>query len=445
MKHAKKLLVFFIVSCIALTALSATGASEKPVTQEPKSLDILWRIGGSGEYMNPAIEEFKKLYPDVEIKLEYNPRAQEVLRPRLIAGDPPDVFQVNVGTFDFFGAIEEGKLRKLDDLMQMSPVGETGTIADKLQSNVMDALKSDGHYYIVSDNLFLSGLFYDKALFDKYGWQEPETWDEFVSLCEQIKKDTPNVAPLVFPGMYPYYLTNSFFLPSVASLGGQKAIKDLNNLEPGFFISDPFYQTALRIQYMRDNGFFMHGLIALSHTESQMEFINHRAAMLGAGSWVYNEMAGNWPEGFKLTAMVAPTKVKSGDKGYMRASNSYIAIPSDAKNPEAAIELLRILYSEPIRKQVANEYSMIIPVESITAGLNLADEVLNAFALLDKPENELFITPYEVWYNPFNTTFQDQLVSLIMGNIDAKKFCESMEAAAEQMRKDPEIKKYRLD
>lgn len=442
MKMCRTLVVLFIVSIVALSALGAAGATE--AAEDAKSLDILWRIGGSGEYMNPAIDEFKRLHPDVEIKLEYNPRAQEVLRPRLIAGDPPDVFQVNVGTFDFFGAIEEGQLRQLDDLMEMTPLGETGKIKDKLQSDVMNALKSDGHYYIVSDNLYLSGLFYDKALFDKYGWKEPETWNEFIALCEQIKKDAPDIAPLVFPGMYPYYLTNSFFLPSVASFGGLQAIKDLNNLEPGFFTSDPFYQTAKRIEYMRDHGYFMHGLIALSHTEAQMEFINHRAAMLGAGSWVYNEMAGNWPEGFKLTAMVAPTKVKSGDDGYMRASNSYIAIPSDAKNPEMAIELLRILYSEPIRKQVANEYSMIIPVETITEGLNLADEVLNAFALLDDPTNKLFITPFEVWYNPFSTMFQDQLVSLIMGNINAEKFCQSVEAAAEQMRKDPDIKKYRL-
>jgi hypothetical protein len=31
-----------------------------------------------------------------------------------------------------------------------------------------------------------------------------------------------------------------------------------------------------------------------------------------------------------------------------------------------------------------------------------------------------------------------------MGNINAEKFCQSVEAAAEQMRKDPDIKKYRL-
>lgn len=224
-----------------------------------ETLDILWRIGGIGEYMNPAIEEFKEMYPDVEVKLEYNPRAEEVLRPRLISGDPPDIFQVNVGTFDFFGAIEEGKLMILDDVLDMTPVGESITIGDKLQSNVMDALKSDGHYYIVSDNLHLSGVLYDQALFAEHGWKVPETWDDFVALCKQIKKDTPDIAPFVFPGMYPYYLTNSFLLSNVATFGGQQAIKDLNNLKPGFFTSDPFYKTAQRIQYMRDNGFFHKG------------------------------------------------------------------------------------------------------------------------------------------------------------------------------------------
>ncbi len=441
MKKTRVIVSIFLVLFVSLATLGATGAKEAP---KGEVLDILWRIGGQGEYMNPAIEKFKEMYPNVEVKLEYNPKAEDVLRPRLISGNPPDIFQVNVGTFDFFGAIEEGKLRVLDDVMKMTPVGESITIGDKLQSNVMDALKSDGHYYIVSDNLNLSGLLYDKALFAKYGWKVPETWDQFVALCEQIKKDAPNIAPVVFPGMYPYYLTNAFFLSNVASFGGQQAIKDLNNLTPGFFTSAPFVKAAERIQYMRDHGYFHKGLIALSHTESQMEFINHRAAMLAAGSWVFNEMAGNWPPGFELESMLHPTKIKAGDPGYMRASNSYVAISADAKNPEMAIELLRILYSEPIRKQVAKDYTMIIPVESISEGLDLPKEVLSAFALLDEPLNELFITPYEVWYNPFNTTFQDLISSLVMGNIDAKKFSESMEAAAEQVRKDSSIKKYKL-
>lgn len=440
MKKVRVIGLIILVMFVSLTAVSAAGAKE----QKAETLDILWRIGGIGEYMNPAIEEFKKMYPDVEVKLEYNPRAEEVLRPRLISGNPPDIFQVNVGTFDFFGAIEEGKLRILDDVFATTPIGETITIGEKLQSNVMDALKSDGHYYIVSDNLNLAGMLYDKALFAKHGWKVPETWDQFVALCKQIQTDTPDIAPFVFPGMYPYYFTNSFFLSSVATFGGQKAIKDLNNLEPGFFTSEPFVKTAERVEFMRDNGFFHKGLIALSHTEAQMEFINHRAAMLGAGSWVFNEMKGNWPEGFELSSMMPPTKLKAGDTGYMRASNSYIAIPSDAKNPEMAIELLRILYSEPIRKRVAKEYSMIIPVENISSGLELSKEVLSAYSLIDQPQNELFITPYEVWYNPFNTTFQDMLSALVMGNIDAKKFSESMEAAADQVRKDSSIRKYRL-
>ena len=30
---------------------------------------------------------------------------------------------------------------------------------------------------------------YNRDMFKKYGWKIPETWDEFISLCKQIKSD----------------------------------------------------------------------------------------------------------------------------------------------------------------------------------------------------------------------------------------------------------------
>lgn len=56
MKKTRVIVSIFLVLFVSLATLGATGAKEAP---KGEVLDILWRIGGQGEYMNPAIEKFK--------------------------------------------------------------------------------------------------------------------------------------------------------------------------------------------------------------------------------------------------------------------------------------------------------------------------------------------------------------------------------------------------
>ena len=41
-----------------------------------------------------------------------------------------------------------------------------------------------------------AGVLYNRAMFEEYGWEIPETWDEFIALCEQIQSE--GIQPLYF-------------------------------------------------------------------------------------------------------------------------------------------------------------------------------------------------------------------------------------------------------
>src|SRR5690606_34721013 len=45
-------------------------------------------------------------------------------------------------------------------------------------------------------------------------------------------------------------------------------------------------------------GYFPAGVAALNHTQSQMQVMQHKAAMVATGDWVGNEMTEFTPEGF---------------------------------------------------------------------------------------------------------------------------------------------------
>ena len=41
-----------------------------------------------------------------------------------------------------------------------------------------------------------AGVLYNKDMFAEHGWEIPQTWDEFISLCEEIQNE----------GIHPLYL-----------------------------------------------------------------------------------------------------------------------------------------------------------------------------------------------------------------------------------------------
>jgi len=54
----------------------------------------------------------------------------------------------------------------------------------------------DGNKYLVPWNTYPWAVFYRKSLFEEKGWEIPTTWDDFLSLCEAIKKD--GITPIAF-------------------------------------------------------------------------------------------------------------------------------------------------------------------------------------------------------------------------------------------------------
>ena len=54
-----------------------------------------------------------------------------------------------------------------------------------------------------------------------------------------------------------------------------------------------------RIYEMGKKGYFAEGLAALTHTQSQMQVVQEKAAMVSTGTWVENEMEEAAPADFK--------------------------------------------------------------------------------------------------------------------------------------------------
>lgn len=100
------------------------------------------------------------------------------------------------GMFTWWGGyqletlVENGLVEDLTDLWKdyITPAGVSADIAD--------AFTYDGRIYATPYSILYNVILYNKAVFDKAGVKEPETFDEFLQVCETLKAS--GVTPIAF-------------------------------------------------------------------------------------------------------------------------------------------------------------------------------------------------------------------------------------------------------
>ena len=320
--------------------------------------------------------------------------------------------------------------------------GSDKTVREIANPDIVNAVSVNGGNYLISCNENVGGLYYNKAMFDEHGWEVPQTWDEFVALCAEIK--AAGIAPLAYPGMYPYYF-DCFLFPQILALGdGEETLKDYNNLKPGFWTSEPVKQAMERVEFLRDNGYFLDNLIGLSHTETQMEFINGNVAIICCGSWLENEMSDSWPEGFDLHFMITPATANASDERFIQLSGHLFGFPSAAKNKEWNSEFLAAYFSEESAVKVAKECGVVICPEYVAENEEIREalpkSVVETFTQVN--ENSGYYMLASKWYSEWYSEYQNLLDQLVDGQISADEFCTTMEQNTEALRNDSSIAKY---
>ncbi len=140
----------------------------------------------------------------------------------------------------------------------------------------------DGIYGIATGMTLMNGIFYNKALFEENGWTEPTTWDEFVTLCDNIK--ATGLAPLTVGGgdTWPVQMSANAIVDSVEE-GGDEA------LAKGLWEGTRTYtdETSLKV-YNREVQFLSYmeeGFMGVAYSDVPARFVAGKAAMLYDGSW----------------------------------------------------------------------------------------------------------------------------------------------------------------
>lgn len=195
--------IALIFALTAVTVLSGCGSKDKgedKQTDSGGSKSI--RVSTSANSGRPGLEavapEFEKK-SGIKVQTEFGDLGTDTytseLMTQLQSGSAPDVFAAFAGTGT--SSPNVGTLAKENSLLDISDTEYAKNVAGTATE---DAVTIDGKVYAACLGVQFGVIIYNTDLFEQYGLEIPETWDDLMGLVAKIKEAAPDKTPIAFGG-----------------------------------------------------------------------------------------------------------------------------------------------------------------------------------------------------------------------------------------------------
>ncbi|CCZ63007.1 extracellular solute-binding protein [Hungatella hathewayi] len=313
--------------------------------------------------MNYAVEQFNKNTTSgyrVETVAVQNDNYKEKLVIAMSSGECPDMYTSWTGG-PLVEYIESGFAQPLDGLFEESGMSE------RLMEGAVAQGTYDGHVYgIPVINVSVTGLFYNKDIFEKYNLSEPKTLEELEVVCDT----------LVSNGITPFALANlekwvgSYYYMYLATrYGGLDAFKNAAS-GTGSFEDECFVKAGETIRDWVKKGYFPEGVNSLSWNDGMAKqlFYQEKAAMMLTGSGMSSVFMNDSEEFFnKLSWIPFPIEADSDiDPTLMIGTlgDQFVSFNCTGEKLAAALECVSY-YSTAEGSKFMAEKGKIPPVKGI--------------------------------------------------------------------------------
>ncbi|WP_233267388.1 ABC transporter substrate-binding protein [Paraglaciecola sp. L3A3] len=155
-----------------------------------QQLKIAASISNSSQraaYYN-LIQAFEDANPNIQIKItSYTSEEYKANFPKMLVSNQYDVLYWHAGE-RLFEYIEQNKIAAIDHIIAAD---EMAQLYDKA---VIDAVSFKGKSFALPISYYQIGFYYFKPLFSKFDLSEPQNWQQFLAVCEALKKN--NITPI---------------------------------------------------------------------------------------------------------------------------------------------------------------------------------------------------------------------------------------------------------
>jgi N-acetylglucosamine transport system substrate-binding protein len=246
------------------------------------------------------------------------------------------------------------------------------------------------------------------------------------------------MAPYVHDAVHGYY-PRWALMASIWKSAGKQAVIDIDNLKDNAWKADGVLAGLQPWEKLVKDKLLLPG--KLDHTQSQQAWLDGKAAFIQVGTWLKNEMAATIPPGFELTLSDYWSNASDkAPKDVFAGSGEGFVVPSKAPNKDAAKEFLRAVLSKAGSAKFAELTKSLASTKG--SGDNVQDSALaSANNVIKNATNDLISVKFPDFYADLDKESQNLSEELMAGRLTAQQFVDKMQAAANKVAKDPNVKK----
>jgi raffinose/stachyose/melibiose transport system substrate-binding protein len=438
MKKSRKWLAMGLAfSMIAgLTGCGGSSSASKSVSagskgdMEVKTFRVLmytdWYKAGWQALEQHINENSKELGFKLEIsKIQGGSQGDQVLQTKFATDDLPDIIQVYKP--QWVESYANG-LDKLVDLTGLECVSE-------YDEKALDGtFKYNGKLYAVPiDSVVLSGVFYNKKVFEKAGVKIPQTWDELLAVCEKVKAQ--GVTPVYYSGKDAWSVqppTISGLLNDAKEKGTDTfgLMEQINTNKLKYADCTNFVGSIEKTKNLIDLGYVNETYLSDTVDNAHQALANGECAMYINGTWCADNINKKFPDKIDdIGAFAIPTT--SGDN-YINMFTPYsLALTTNCKDPELGKKVLNYIASKEAQQIYANAQPGVYLNKNVTSDIPKATEDLKK--IMDSGKS---MTDWEEINKYAYGNLSEPLLNYYTGMLkDAKEVAQALDQETERNAK----------
>ncbi len=399
MKNKKRWLCLGMSVTLLLTMLLIPGCQSNPDTEGKIVIEMVQYKPEAVEIFNALQEEFNATHDDIYLKIDSPNDAMTIMKTRFIREDYPDIIGIG-GDINYSYFVDAGILADISDYSGL----------DKIKPAYLDIL--EGLEFVPTEGTYgvpyvanAAGVLYNREMFKEHGWEIPETWDEFVDLCDEIEK--AGIQPLYF-GFKDVWTCLAPWNALAVDLAPADVCQQVNRGDTTF--TDEYREIAEKMQTLLTYG--EDGPFAYGYNDACTAFANGESAMFTIGSYAVPQIKSVNPD-MDIDSFVMPGSNNKEDNYLNSGVDLQFCVTASCENKEAAYEVLDFLLEHDNVQDYLDDQNAVPCV----------DEKFELASILDGMKDyieEGKMHDYQDHYYPSEMAVDAQIQTfLIKGDVDA--------------------------
>ena len=290
------------------------------------------------QFMTELVAEYNSAQDEVRVEIDTS--GVDVVSASFVRGNPPDIMLANYN-------MEIARFVQRCTLSDLAGTDAAASTREDLQPLLDQYGFCEGRTSALPYSVMAASVIYNKDMFAANGLEVPQTWDELIAVCEQLKAAgiTPFYATFkddwtVGQGWYDYALGGSIdvvdFFEQLAAEGA-----DVGPDSAVSFQND-FAEPIERMLQLTEN-YVNEDAASRGYGDGNLAFSKGEAAMYLQGPWAFSEIAKTAPD-LRLGTFPLPMTDDPSDLAVRVNMDLAAMIPEGSRHQDAARDFLEFLY-----------------------------------------------------------------------------------------------------